>query len=69
MWVAILIVALASGDVSTHIAPEPMATKQECVELQAKVKDAVNADKSVKAYVLRCIEISPDDVKANGHDA
>lgn len=69
MWVAFLIVLLASGDVNTVIAPQPMATKDECVELQAKVKEQVNADKNVKAYVLKCVEVSKDDVKANGQDA
>ena len=69
MWVAMLIVALASGDVNTFVAPEPMASEKECNELQSKVREAVNADKTVKAYVLKCVEIKADEVKANGRDA
>ena len=69
MWVAFLIVALHTGDVQAQMAPQPFTSEEECKAVQAKVEAQVKESDQVASYVLKCVEVKPEDVKKAGKDA
>jgi hypothetical protein len=66
MWYALLIVMLANGEMSTATSTMGFKSEADCKRLNAAVEVKVNADEDVKAYVLKCVEVSKDEIKVNG---
>lgn len=69
MWIGLLVVMLASGEMQKATSPVMFKDEASCKAASAKVVDAVHADQNVKAYAIKCFEITADDVKANGQDS
>jgi hypothetical protein len=68
MWVAFLVIMLASGDVMVNASPVTYPSVKACQEANTKVEEVVKTTKEVKAYSFKCVEIKKTDVKANGLD-
>lgn len=65
MWL-IVVVALVAGGVQTGTSPIGYATNAECTQSAAKLEQRIQSDKDVKAYAIKCVEFTPDEVRAGG---
>ena len=72
MWVAMLVamVMTSSGaQIGVQVAPQPFHSKAECEAANASVEGQVKEVPDIKGYVLKCVEVSKEEIKTNGKDA
>lgn len=69
MWILIAVALVAGIGVESAASPVQFDSEAECASAAAAVEQHIKGDKAVKAYALKCVEITPDDVKRGGVDA
>lgn len=69
MWVAFLVIMLATGETMVQAAPEPFVDEAACMNANAGVEKQVKEVSEVKAYALKCVEVKKEDTKRNGKDS
>ena len=72
MWVAFLVALIMSpgvDQIAVQAAPQPFHTEAESKKANEQVEKMLKESSEVKGYVLKCVEITKDDVKVNGKDS